>query len=72
MNIKEIVERNDRLPISEKEACYVIGQYVEKRKGVKCNATIEKNYGVLYLQQQYALMSQMLPHAIAWFRENLK
>ena len=71
MNIKEIVNRLDRLPINEAEACYLIEEYVKAKKGVSIKAYVEKEYGVLYLQKEYALMQKMLPYAVAYFREKL-
>ena len=72
MNLKEIVFRSDNKALTEDESLYVIKEYIKARKGVTVNPVIERGYGVMWLQQQYALMMKMLPYAIAWFRENLK
>jgi len=69
MNIKEIVNRPEHLPIDETEACYLIEEYVKAKKGVSIKAYIEKEYGVLHLQKEYALMSKMLPYAVAYFKQ---
>ena len=70
MEIQEIVQRPDNLPISEEEAMFLITEYIRVKKGVKVNMHIEKRYGIFGMEREYSLMAKMLPYAVSYFREN--
>lgn len=68
MDLKELVTRNDAYPLSEKEALYVIEQYILAKKGVNIKAYIETRKGVFRSSEEYQLMFQALSVAISYFR----
>lgn len=72
MDLKEIVFRGDKYPISQDEALFVIREYVKARKGVDIIPTPNKQFGMAYYARELSLMSNMATQAISWFRTNLK
>lgn len=70
MNLKEIVNRHDSIPIQQDEAFFVISEYIKIRKGVDVQPRIENRFGSLHAVAQVQLMGNMLIHAICWLKEN--
>ena len=70
MDIKEIVNRPDSIPIQEKEAYFVIREYVKARKGVEIDPEIDLSFGSISAIREIHLMHSMLNSAISWYRQN--
>lgn len=70
MNLKEIVNRDDRKPVSQNECLFVIKEYIKIRKGVDVDPRIETRLGRMKTILDLQLMSQMATHAIGWLKGN--
>ena len=66
MNLKEIVNRHNSIPIEEEEAYLVIKEYVKVRKNVDIKPKIDYFRAI----SQIKFMHRMLNIAIGWFRQN--
>ena len=70
MDLREIINRPDDVPIEEEESYFVIREYIKIRKGKNVNPRIETRFGHIYSMQECHLMLNMLNYAIIWLREN--
>ena len=70
MNLKEIVFRSDKLPITQDESLYVIKEYIKLRKGVDVNPTINTSNEMVAMAH-LQIMTRMVRYAIGWLRTNL-
>jgi neutral trehalase len=70
MNLKDIVNRSNEIPIEENEAYLVIKEYIKARKKVDVNPRIESRFGTINTVREVKLMHHMLNDAIGWFRQN--
>ncbi len=68
MNLEEIVNRTDALPIEQHEALFVIKKYLKAFAGVDVEPFIEGG-GALHILSQVKKMTSMSRDYIAWFRE---
>lgn len=72
MNLKEIVFRDEAIPIDQDECIYIIRKYIKARKNVDVKPKINRKGGQFTAMSELALMIEMTNHAIGWFRENLE
>lgn len=70
MELRDIVERDLRTPITDVESYLVIRECVKRRKGVHINPTIDTSFGLFKVRREIELMNRMTLMAILWFREN--
>ena len=64
MNLKEIVNRPDRLPLETSECVFVIKEYIKIRKKVDIKLSSSPSMTDL------PLMGKMTTFAICWLREH--
>lgn len=69
MNLKEIVFRDDSLPITQDEAVFVVKQYIKDRKGKEVDLSIETHYGTGRAMNQISLLFEMFFTAMFWYRK---
>jgi hypothetical protein len=76
MELKEIVNRSNNIPIQEEEAMYLTKEYVKVRKGVDVNPNLTDDLAVIHtkngieLVNQITIMHHLVNCAIGWFRNN--
>ena len=71
MNLKEIVFRDDALPIEQDEALFLMKEYIKVRKGVTVEPYIERGSSMLHTKIQLTRLAQTVPYMVMWFRSNI-
>jgi septum formation topological specificity factor MinE len=70
MDLMNIVNRDERLPVDQSEVLYVIQQYIKARKGIEVTPYINSNMGIINLQLEVSAMNQAFLIAQSWFKQN--
>lgn len=70
MDLKEIVNRNPKIPVEQEECLFVIKEYIKIRKNVEVEPMIDTRWGMINTNLELTRMMQMFNHATAWLKSN--
>jgi len=70
MDLKEIVNRDLDLPLTQEESLFVLKEYVKVRKGQDINPVIIMDMPTPFIIRQLEIMASLTFYAIMWYRTN--